>query len=114
MKFGLILMSLVLATGCSGPKEQPLIEGPLSFLEVKTSETTREGGGGFTMPVHGRLYREFLLVTYNPGAVDEYTEAIPAHRIWKVEFGNRVGPPPQITRPQPPAKSPPAARKGGP
>ncbi len=66
MKSGSILMSLLLAAGCSGPADRPLIEGPLRFLELKTSETTHEGNGGFTVPVHARLYREYLLVTYNP------------------------------------------------
>jgi hypothetical protein len=114
MKSGSILMSLLLAAGCSSPTDRPLIEGPLRFLEVKTSETTHEGNGGFTVPVHARLYREYLLVTYNPGAVDERTEAIPAHRIWKVEFGNQAGPPTQSLQPQPPAKAPPVGTKGGP
>jgi hypothetical protein len=114
MKSGSILMSLLLAAGCSGPTDRPLIEGPLRFLEVKTSETTREGNGGFTVPVHARLYREYLLVTYNPGAVDEHTEAIPAQRIWKVEFGNQAGPPTHSLKPQPPAKAPPVGTKGGP
>ena len=75
MKSGSILMSILLAAGCSGPKDPPLIEGPLRFLELKTSETTREGGGGFNVPVHARLYREYLLVTYNPGAADERNRA---------------------------------------
>jgi len=112
MKSGSILISLLLAAGCSSPTDRPLIEGPLRFLEVKTSETTHEGNGGFTVPVHARLYREYLLVTYNPGAVDERTEAIPAQRVWKVEFGNPAGPPTPSS--QPPAKAPAAGAKGGP
>ena len=80
---------LLAATGCSGQGEQPLIEGPLRWLEVKTGESSREGGGGFTVPVRGKLYRDYLLVTYSPGTEHEHTEVIPAHRLWKVEFGTK-------------------------
>jgi hypothetical protein len=100
-----ILFALVclMAAGCGGQSEQPrgeqpLIQGPLRSLEVKTSETSREGGGGFTIPVHAKLYRDYLIVTYSPGTVDEQTEVIPANRIWKVVFGNAKSPAPNAAK----------------
>ena len=111
MKSGSILISLLLAAGCSGPADRPLIEGPLRFLEVKTSETSREGSGGFTVPVHARLYREYLLVTYNPARSTKHTEAIPCASYLE----GRVRQPGRTANsnpyPQPPAKGRLPARK---
>jgi hypothetical protein len=91
LAWNLVVASLLLlpAVGCNGQGEQPLIEGPVRSLEVKTGESSREGGGNFIVPVHGKLYRDYLLVTYNSGTVEEHTEVIPAHRLWKVEFGTK-------------------------
>ena len=84
--FGLLIL---LAAGCSRQSEQPLIQGPLRWLEVKTGENSREGGGSFNVPIHGKLYPDYLLVTYSPGAEEEHTEVFPANRLWKVDFGIR-------------------------
>jgi hypothetical protein len=64
MKPTLFSLLMMLAAGCSSQSEQPLIQGPLRWLEVKTGENSREGGGNFTVPVHGKLYRNYLLVTF--------------------------------------------------
>jgi len=111
-------LMLLLAAGCSGQGEQPLIEGPIRSLEVKTGESSREGGGNFIVPVHGKLYRDYLLVTYNSGTVEEHTEVIPAHRLWKVEFGTkkvdpeRKGGSEYIPPPQPPPTTAPTNSTG--
>lgn len=97
-------LAFLFAAGCGSRGnrgEQPIIEGPLRFLEVKTSETSREGGGDFTVPVHAKLYRDYLLVTYSPRTRDERTEVIPANRIWKVEFAK--GKPRSAASPKKPA-----------
>jgi hypothetical protein len=97
--FGLLML---LAPGCGGQSEQPLIQGPLRWLEVKTGEHSHEGGGDFTVHVHGKLYRDYLLLTYNPDTEAEHTEVFPANRLWKVEFGKKAGPggkPPLTTLP---------------
>jgi hypothetical protein len=87
MKPTLFALSILLAAGCSGQTEQPLIQGPLRWLEVKTGENSREGDGNFNVPVHGKLYRDYLLVTYSSGTKEEHTEVFPANRLWKVDFG---------------------------
>ena len=89
MKPTLFALLILLAAGCSGQSEQPLIQGPLRWVEVKTGESSREGGGNFTVPVHGKLYRDYLLVTYSPGTEEEHTEVFPANRLWKVDFGTK-------------------------
>ena len=82
-------MWMLLVAGCSAQTEQPLIQGPLSWVEVKTGENSHQGGGNFNVPVHGKLYRDYLLVTYSPGTEEEHTEVYPANRLWKVEFAKR-------------------------
>ncbi|QDU44658.1 hypothetical protein Mal52_31440 [Symmachiella dynata] len=98
MKRTFCALSMLLLAGCGDQSEQPLIQGPIRFLEVKTGENRREGGGCFTDARYGRLYRDYLLVTRNPSTEDEYTEVIPANRIWKVEFNKKSG-----VKPTPPA-----------
>ncbi len=100
-----ILFALVclVAAGCGGQSEQPrgeqpLIQGPLRSLVLKKSDSSREGGGDFTVPVHAKLYRDYLIVTYSPGTVDEQTEVFPANRIWKVVFGNGKPPVPNAAK----------------
>ena len=88
MKSTLFGLLTLLSAGCSSQSEQPLIQGPLRWLEVKTGENSREGGGNFDVPVHGKLYPDYLLVTYSPGT-EEHTEVFPTHRLWKVEFGTQ-------------------------
>lgn len=82
--FGLLML---LVAGCSGQSEQTLIQGPLRWLEVKTGENSREGGGNFNSPVYGKLYRDYLLVTHSSGTAEEHTEVFPANRLWRVDFG---------------------------
>jgi hypothetical protein len=84
--FGLLLL---FAAGCAGQGEQPIFQGQLRFLEVKT-EGGREGGGDFSFPVHGKVYRDYLVVTYSPGTGEEHTDVFPANRLWKVEFGTKM------------------------
>lgn len=114
MKPTLFALMILLAAGCSGQSEQPLIQGPLRWVEVKTGESSREGGGNFVVPVHGKLFPDYLLVTYSPGTEEEHTEVFPANRLWKVDFGAKGGSagkhpeptsPPKSTAPSPkPAK----------
>ena len=111
MKATLFSLLMLLVTGCSGQSEQPLIQGPLRWLEVKTGENSREGGGNFNSPVYGKLYRDYLLVTHSSGTAEEHTEVFPANRLWKVDFGTTKvdlgtkvgsgGKPPEPTSPKP-------------
>ena len=104
MKPTLLALSTLLAIGCAGqgeqpPKtEQPVIEGPLRAFELKTSETSRAGGGDFTIPVYGKLYRDYLLITYKAGTDEEFTDVVPANRIWKVTFSPKDR---LVTKPSP-------------
>jgi hypothetical protein len=106
--FGLLMMLL---TGRGSQSEQPLIQGPLRWLEIKTGENSREGRGNFNSPVYGKLYRDYLLVTHSSGTAEEHTEVFPANRLWKVDFGAtkvdiRIKVEPGGKPPEPPSSPP--------
>jgi len=99
---GLIIATPLVFPGCAPPnsKSEVVAEGVIFSVEYQThGELTRgftrlneskavpAGSGSWNVDAHGRLTREFLIIT-RPQRPDLGPQVIPAHRLVSVQFGD--------------------------
>src|SRR5687768_8167754 len=97
----IIAMALVF-TGCARPgsKSDTVAEGVIlsveyqmeggrtgGFTRLNESKAVPGGNGSWNIDAHGRLTREFLVIT-RPQRPDLGLQIIPAHRLVSVQFGD--------------------------
>jgi hypothetical protein len=98
---GLIIATALLLPGCAplGSKSDTIAEGVILSVEYQTQgERTRgftrlndskavPGSGSWNVDAHGRLTREFLIIT-RPQRPELGPQVIPAHRLVSIQFGD--------------------------
>jgi hypothetical protein len=57
------------------------------FTRLNESKSVPGGNGSWNVDAHGRLTREFLIIT-RPQRTDLGPEIIPAHRLVRIQFGD--------------------------
>jgi hypothetical protein len=98
----LLMAGASVFTGCapSGNKSETIAEGVILFAEyqmdggrtggftrLNDSKAVPGGNGSWNIDAHGRLTRDFLIVT-RPQRQDLGPEIIPVHRLLCVQFGD--------------------------
>lgn len=99
---GLIIAATFVITGCSptSSKSDTVAEGVIlsveyemeggrtgGFTRLNESKAVPGGNGSWNVDAHGRLTREFLIIT-RPQRTDLGAQVIPAHRLVSVKFGD--------------------------
>lgn len=105
--FGLIGMAAILggAVGACvvflmGRQDQPQAEGVIfaveyqqgkgtgGFTRLNTSKAVPGGNGSWNVNAYGKLYRDFLVITFPDKKDGQGPEIIPTHRLVSVRFGD--------------------------
>ncbi len=98
---GLMIAAPLVFPGCTPPnsKSDTVAEGVIFSVEYQTPDNhtrgfTRlndskavPGSGSWNVDAHGRLTREFLIIT-RPQRLDLGPQVIPAHRLVNIQFGD--------------------------
>ena len=99
---GLAIASVVFLSGCAPPsgKADTVAEGVILYVEyqmeqgrtggftrLNDSKAVPGGNGSWNIDAHGRLTREFLVIT-RPQRPDLGPQFIPIHRLVSVQFGD--------------------------
>jgi hypothetical protein len=99
---GLMITTALLLTGCTArtTKSETVAEGVIFSVEyqmeggrtggltrLNESKAVPGGNGRWNIDAHGRLTREFLVIT-RPQRQDLEPLVIPAHRLVSVQFGD--------------------------
>lgn len=99
---GLIIATALVLTGCAPPasKSDAVAEGVIfsveyemeggrtgGFTRLNESKAVPGGNGSWNIDAHGRLTREFLIIT-RPQRSDLGPQVIPAHRLVSIQFGD--------------------------
>ena len=99
---GLIVATSLILTGCAPPtsKVDTVAEGVIlsveyqleggrtgGFTRLNESKAVPGGNGSWNIDAHGRLTREFLIIT-RPQRSDLGPQVIPAHRLVSIQFGD--------------------------
>jgi hypothetical protein len=98
-----LVVALIASCGCSPSSGSPaatVAEGIIFFVEyqmegggtggftrVNDAKAVPGGNGSWNVDAHGKLTREFLLIT-RPQSRDLGPEVIPVHRLVRVQFGD--------------------------
>jgi len=98
----LIIGVVLLFSGCalSGGRSETIAEGVIfsveyqmeggrtgGFTRLNNAKAVPGGNGSWNVDAHGRLTREFLIIT-RPQRKDLGPMVIPAHRLVNVQFGD--------------------------
>jgi hypothetical protein len=105
--FALIVMAAILggALGACvvflmGRQEPPRAEGVIfaveyqqgngtgGFTRLNNSKGVPGGNGSWNVDAYGKLYRDFLVITFPDNKDGQGPEIIPTHRLVSVRFGN--------------------------
>jgi len=99
---GLIIAATLMLTGCAptSSKSDTVAEGVIlsveyqmeggrtgGFTRLNESKVVPGGNGSWNIDAHGRLTREFLIIT-RPQRSDLGPQVIPAHRLISIQFGD--------------------------
>lgn len=99
---GLIIAATFVITGCAptSSKSDTVAEGVIlsveyemeggrtgGFTRLNESKAVPGGNGSWNVDAHGRLTREFLIIT-RPQRTDLGAQVIPTHRLVSVKFGD--------------------------
>lgn len=102
VRLGLMILTTLFLAGCapSNGESGTIVEGVIlsveyqmpdgrsgGFTRVNESKAVPGGNGSWNVDAHGRLTRDFLIVT-RPQRSDLGPQVIPAHRLVSVQFGD--------------------------
>jgi hypothetical protein len=100
--FALLVVSMLIFAGCgsSGGGSETIAEGVIfsveyemeggrtgGFTRLNNAKAVPGGNGSWNVDAHGRLTREFLIIT-RPQIKDLGPLVIPARRLVKIQFGD--------------------------